>query len=63
MCMRKLRYQSQYNGIKFTQLWWIGIGLIKVSQEMAILRFDLENVISVCVKNWVLNKQSAFADK
>ena len=36
---------------------------IKVNQEMAISRFDLENVTSVCVKNWFLNKQSAFADK
>ena len=35
---------------------------IKVNQEMAISRFDLENVTSVCGKNWFLNTQSAVAD-
>ena len=29
-------------------------GLFKVNLEMAIFRFDLENEISVCVRNWEL---------
>jgi hypothetical protein len=29
-------------------------GPIKVNQKIAILRFDLENEISVCVRNWEL---------
>jgi hypothetical protein len=30
------------------------IGLFKVNLEMAIFGFDLENEISVCVRNWEL---------
>ena len=33
---------------------FIAIGLFKVKLEMAIFRFDLENEISVCVRNWEL---------
>ena len=29
-------------------------GLFKVNLEMDIFRFDLENKISVCVRNWEL---------
>ena len=33
---------------------FIATGLFKVNLEMAIFRFDLENEISVCVRNWEL---------
>ena len=29
-------------------------GLFKVNQKMAIFGFDLENKMSVCVRNWEL---------
>ena len=35
-------------------------GPIKVNQKMAILRFDLENEISVCVRNWEIENPDSW---